>query len=435
MAESLKFTKPALKALPWPPPGHRLSYADTTVRGLQLRVTSRGIKSFQVYKKLGSKPVRVTLGRFPDMTIEQARRLAKSTIAAIAEGINPNAAKRALRSRVITLGEVFENYLMARKALKPRTIEDYRQTMRTAFADWHDKPLSAITRDMVASKHRKLGKASEARANNAMRVLRAMFNFAAGEYEDENGHSLFPDNPVTRLSHTRAWYRVDRRRTYIKPQQLKPWFEAVLHLPGTSPSNQAEIIRDYLLLLLFTGLRREEAAQLTWDNVDLPGRTLTVTDTKNREPHTLPLSDYLVKILSSARAKATTKYVFPSPTSGSGHIINPGKQISCVRSTSGVEFTLHDLRRTFTTLAESLDISAYAVKRLVNHKMRDDVTAGYIVMDVERLRNPMQAITDLVLKTAGQLISAKIISIDNPEKSALAHMPTRTAAPRRSTFV
>jgi integrase len=72
-----------------------------------------------------------------------------------------------------------------------------------------------------------------------------------------------------------------------------------------------------------------------------------------------------------------------------------------VTKSSGIEFTLHDLRRTFITMAESLDISAYAVKRLINHKMNNDVTAGYIVTDVERLRKPMQLITDNLLKLTG----------------------------------
>ena len=53
---------------------------------------------------------------------------------------------------------------------------------------------------------------------------------------------------------------------------------------------------------------------------------------------------------------------------------------------SGVSFSAHDLRRTFITIAESLDISVYALKRLLNHKMTNDVTAGYIITDVERLR-------------------------------------------------
>ena len=59
---------------------------------------------------------------------------------------------------------------------------------------------------------------------------------------------------------------------------------------------------------------------------------------------------------------------------------------------------VHDLRRTFITTAESLDIPAYALKRLLNHKMNHDVTAGYIIMDVDRLRKPMQKITDYLLK-------------------------------------
>ena len=58
---------------------------------------------------------------------------------------------------------------------------------------------------------------------------------------------------------------------------------------------------------------------------------------------------------------------------------------------------LHDLRRTFITIAESLDIPAYALKRLLNHKTANDVTAGYIITDVERLRRPMQQITDHIL--------------------------------------
>jgi integrase len=62
--------------------------------------------------------------------------------------------------------------------------------------------------------------------------------------------------------------------------------------------------------------------------------------------------------------------------------------------TSGIKFTFHDLRRTFITVAESLDISAYAIKRLVNHKNGSDVTEGYIIANHDRLRAPMQRITD-----------------------------------------
>lgn len=91
---------------------------------------------------------------------------------------------------------------------------------------------------------------------------------------------------------------------------------------------------------------------------------------------------------------------------------------------SQVTFTLHDLRRTFITVAESLDISAYSVKRLVNHKMSNDVTAGYIITDVERLRVPMQKITDYLLKCIGLEPTAEIVSI-KPVKRKIAKVENR----------
>ncbi len=65
---------------------------------------------------------------------------------------------------------------------------------------------------------------------------------------------------------------------------------------------------------------------------------------------------------------------------------------------SGVPFTLHDLRRTFAAIADSLDLPAYALKRLLNRKMNNDVIAGYIMNDVERLRKPMQQIANFMLE-------------------------------------
>ena len=95
--------------------------------------------------------------------------------------------------------------------------------------------------------------------------------------------------------------------------------------------------------------------------------------------------------------------------------MEPRKQMDRVRQLSGVTFALHDLRRTFTTIAESLDIPAYAIKRLLNHNMKTDVTAGYIVMDVERLRVPMQKIATYILSAAGIEPAATVKKL--PEKS------------------
>ena len=167
---------------------------------------------------------------------------------------------------------------------------------------------------------------------------------------------------------------------------------------------------DYLLLLLFTGLRRTEGMTLKWDAVDLAERTLLISDTKNREPLKLPLSDFVYAMLKEREERAESAYVFPGDGEY-GHLIEPRKQMRKVTKASGVSFTLHDLRRTFITAAEGLDISMYAIKRLVNHKMTGDVTAGYIVPDAERLRVPMQQITDYLLRVGGLRDASNVIPL------------------------
>lgn len=98
--------------------------------------------------------------------------------------------------------------------------------------------------------HTQLGdKKGKAYANLSMRLLRALFNFAAGKYEDRQGRSLVTENPVKRLSQTRAWYRVKRRQTFIQAHELKAWHQGVQKL-------EKEGLRDYFMLIILTGLRR-----------------------------------------------------------------------------------------------------------------------------------------------------------------------------------
>lgn len=396
MTKRLNFTKKTLSGITTPNDGKRVYYYDIKVPGLTLSVTPTGTKSFMIYKKVKGRPVRHTLGRYPAMTTEQARREGQRVLGQIASGLDPMQQKKAIRTKGITLIEVFNDFLEARKSLKPVTIHDYQRVIREAFADWHKRPLLKITKDMVAKRHRLLGEKSHARANLAMRVLRALFNFAAGEYEDENSQSLILENPVSRLSHTRAWYRIERRKSVIKAYDLASWFAALQSVKAEFEGYQCGTICDYLLVVLLTGLRRSEAMQLKWENIDFKAKSLTISDTKNHEQHVLPLPDFLYDLLQKRYEEAYSPYVFPGDGKH-GHIIEPRKTMIKITERSGVEFTLHDLRRTFITVAESLDIPAYALKRLLNHKMNNDVTAGYIITDVERLRRPMQMVTDYLM--------------------------------------
>jgi integrase len=387
----MRLTKAAIDKIKPPVDRDQAFYRDDNLKGFALRITKSSVKSFVVEKLINRKVRRMTLGRYGELTTEQARKEAQKLLGKIATGIDPIAEKQSGVARTATLRQVWQDYTKARKSLKPKTLYDYENVIQKAFDDWQSKPLLFITKDKVVKRHTLLGEErGEAYANLSMRLLRALFNFAAGQYEDSQGHSLIVENPVKRLSQTRAWYRVERRQSFIKAHELAAWHDGVKQLKN-------ETLRDYLLLILFTGLRRQEAAKLKWENVDLKAKTLTVLDTKNHQDHVLPLSDYLCELLTQRKQNIVNDYVF-SGIGKDGYLVEPRRQMAQVTELSGVHFTVHDLRRTFITVAESLDIAAYSLKKLLNHKMNSDVTAGYIVSDVERLRKPMQLITDYILQ-------------------------------------
>lgn len=90
--------------------------------------------------------------------------------------------------------------------------------MQVVFADWQNKAMLDIGKDIIAKRHSKTGaERGEAYANLSMRFLRALFDFAIAQYVDGSGYAVFRENPVMRLTQTRAWYRIDCRQTVIKP--------------------------------------------------------------------------------------------------------------------------------------------------------------------------------------------------------------------------
>jgi integrase len=314
--------------------------------------------------------------------------------------------KKAEKSRNVTLENAFQEFLSTRQ-LKARTIKDYQKFMDSTFLDWRKRVITSITRDMVARKHKSLGEGiGHAQANQAFRFMRGLFNFCIAKYEDLDGSPLVKFNPVLILTQTRQWFRVNRRQTIIKSKDLPNWFKAVLDL-------KSSVVRDYLLTILLSGLRRNEALPLEKKMIDLEERTITLLDTKNNKPFLIPISDYLHKVLkASIEANPESKYVFPSRMKGR-HITEPQSGINNVIEASKVEFCSHDLRRLFVTTAEALDLSPFVIKRLVNHAIGSDTTSGYIISDLERLRGPVQKIEDKILFLAKVKESGIIIPLKN----------------------
>jgi integrase len=112
---------------------------------------------------------------------------------------------------------------------------------------------------------------------------------------------------------------------------LSKWWQAVHKEEG--------YVRGFLLIALFTGMRRSEIARLRWEFIDLEGRILTVPTTKNGDPLELPLSDFLFELLLARRDDDPEgEWVFPG-RGETGHMVETKKFYARVTKTSGIRFT------------------------------------------------------------------------------------------------
>jgi integrase len=404
--EAFKFTRTSLARVQGPDPdpdtgkvSNQVFYWDSQVKGFGLRVTTSGTMSFVLDTRINGKKRRITIGKYTSdgaLTPEKARAQAGKLRYDILTGKDPVAEKKKRNFEAITLSEALAEFLDCRKNLKPNTVSDMHKTLKQVMPDWFSLPLTSISPEMVVKRHAKHGKErSPAKANLAMRYLRSIFNYTMEAYTDPDGQPLLRVNPVNRLQTTRAWFDVKRRTRVIEKEQMKTWLETVINHPVDTP-------RDYFLLVLFTGLRKTEALTLKWEDVNLNDRFFRVRDTKNGSDHVLPLSEFAYDLLKRRfdRKGEDDQYVFPGK-GGEGHYKGPDSAIRTISKAAGFHVSLHDLRRTFATIAESLDIPAYALKALLNHSTASDVTAGYINIDEHRLAEPMEKISQHILLLAG----------------------------------
>jgi integrase len=382
----IHLTKRTIDAISPPPTGQTL-YRDASLSGFGLRVGTTS-KVFFAEGQVARRTIRATIGKYGPLTPEVARKRALKLLGEMAEGRNPNGERRAHRASAMTLREAFDDFF-DRRPLAPSSTDNYRRSIDIYLKDWSAKPIGEISRRMVLDRHRKIGEENGlVTANNIMRHLRSIYNFTSA------AHGELPANPVSILTQARAWNVERRRRNVVPAHGLPKWWRAVHEEEG--------YVRDFLIIALFTGMRRSEIARLRWEFIDFDGRTLRVPTTKNGDPLELPLSSFLFELLLARRdSDPEGEWVFPG-RGESGHMVETKKFYARVTKTSGIRFTLHDLRRTFITIAESLDIPHYALKRLLNHRADGDVTGGYIVIDVERLRGPVERVAERILELADE---------------------------------
>jgi integrase len=310
MGKQFNFTKASLDALPMPEEGKRLVCHDTKTTGLQLRVSASGVKTFSLYRRIkAGSPERITLGRYPEMSIEQARRKSAELNAAIEFGANPAEVKRAHKGE-LTFGDLFKQYLDRHAKTRKRTWKEDEQRYQQYLAKpLGSKKLSNITRQSIALIHSDITRAGHpVVANRTLALISSIFGRTL-----EWG--LVENNPARGIRRNPEKSR-DR---FLQSNELPRFFASLAEEPNPT-------VRDYFLLSLLTGARRSNMLAMRWADINLDEGIWRIPETKNGTPQNVTLSPEALAILGTRKqvADRNATYVFPSHGK-KGHLVVPHK--------------------------------------------------------------------------------------------------------------
>lgn len=357
---------------------------DSETRGLGFYANRRRPGSFFVQFRVGGRQRKVTLGRLNELTIPEARKAANEIMVAARQGRDVIKEQRQSHVATLTLGAAFDEYHSAlkRRAVSSRTLAHNEGVWRRMLAKYAARELTTLTKREVRSWHTGWGERGPTAANHAGRLLRTVYNYASKRLDD------LPPNPCVAIE----WFPEREQRDVIDPADLPDWWAKV----GTLENS---VRAAYWRFLLFSGLRKTDAASVRWSEVSETGIHRPNPKGGRTRAFTVPMTKQLAAILADAKAagaviKAGSEWVFPA-SSASGHIAHAAEK-------EFPSITPHDLRRTYATACIEAGIDPYTVKLLLNHTPdKGDVTARYVRPSSEHIQQAAQKVADHIAGIIG----------------------------------
>lgn len=335
----------------------RTDYQDEMVKGLSLRISPSGAKTWNVryISDRDSSKERLKLGRFPAMTLEKARTAALKIVMAVSEGDDPALTGRAKREAMTVqdLGEVFiEKYSKRHK-------KTWQEDQRILNADIYPaigrmKAISVKRRDIIDILEQKADAGRLSQSTHVLAVLRKMFNWAV-----ENDY--LTASPASGIKPRGKAVKRDR---ILSNDELRSIWNAI---PEASLAPQT---RDIIKLLFLTGQRSGEVCGLMPAEVDFDEATWTIPNyrTKNGLTHIVPLSDQAIEILSDAQLSNNDPdrplFCRVEKAIESNAI---SKAVRLKLQVSEESWTAHDIRRTVATGMAEIGIQPHIVEACLNH--------------------------------------------------------------------
>jgi integrase len=341
--------------------GKQTDYFDHDIAGLALRVTPKGLRSWCLMYRVGRKLRRYTLGRYPTITLDRARALARKAMFDVHQGIDP-AAKKQLDRSAMTFEELANEFI--EKYSKPRKRswkEDKRMVDNHLIPEFRHFRAKDITRGSVRAYVEKKALTAPIHANALLICMNTIFNWATGqEIVESNPCTLIPKPGV-----------VKKRDRVLTEEEIRKVWQAI--------EQDDSVLADTFKLRLITLQRSGEIATMRWKDLDLQTRwwTIPAERSKNGLAHRVWLSDAALRIIEKYKKKPKGgQYVFAGKQPGTP-AIHWNKALERIKDASGVEkFTAHDLRRTGASHMTAMGIPRLVVHKILNHSDRD-ITAVY----------------------------------------------------------
>lgn len=384
----IRFTKQAIQALE--PAEKRFYVHDDEQRGLVLAVQPTGVKAFYLYRWVDAKPERVRLGGWPDLTVEQARRLARSKIGNIADGSNPADDRRKRRAE-ITIAEAWESFITHTKEhRRPNTAREYQRQFDAHLKPWGNRPLRDVQRADVKLLVDRIGREAPYMANRVLATTRRLFNYAAETF-DYTG-----ENPT---KHVKRFPEQSRER-FLDENEIAAFLAAVDAEPD-------QTWKDFFKLALFTGARRSNLQAMKWDDLDLAGNAWTVPadQSKNGREMRIMLVPEAVAVLNERRKskgkKTKSPFVFPGRGS-TGHVTEPKKAWATLLERAGLKnLRVHDLRRSLGSWAAIAGGSLLHIGKALGHRSPQS-TAIYARLSDAPVRETVGKAVEAMIAAAGK---------------------------------
>lgn len=274
-----------------PPTKSRTSFHDTQEKGLSAYITSNGVITFFVRKRINGRDERIHLGHFPELSIENARKKALSAKADVAKGIDPNQEKKRLKQE-ITFGDMFQEFMERYSKKFKKTWEaDAREVNRFMSSFFHRKACH-ITKIEILELHEKIGDESgRYQANRLLERIRAIYNKAI-EWGWQG------TNPTQGIKK----FKEKSRQRFLRKDEMPRFFKSLAEETNTAA-------RDFILLALLTGARRSNMLAMQWNEVNFALSEWHIKETKNGESHIIPLTAPAIEILKEREVGSQSPYV------------------------------------------------------------------------------------------------------------------------------